>query len=344
MPNELSYRLVGTVLGVLVWFLAFLAPPASAQPAHQAKKGVVIAKAASRAVTLTGYSRSRRQMDIVSEEAGRCVKVTADVGDTIGADGIYALIDTTFIDIAIKSNRVEQRLLQSQMAYYAREVSRNQKLYRQKAAAQAVLDKYCQELDQAKLHLDALQLAAKNLREKRDRHTVRVPAGWRIIKRGVEPGEWVAAGQNVGKAADFNTLLVPFALTATEYAWLMQRKESLALLLPDAGSGGLQVRAWVERVSPAFDPETRKINVDLAIGEGVPEKRGGLRTELVMNLPDASAAVLVPRRAVEKRYEDCWLTRPNGERVHVVLLGTGPKHTYRVRSAEIAPGDAFKIP
>jgi multidrug efflux pump subunit AcrA (membrane-fusion protein) len=97
------------------------------------------------------------------------------------------------------------------------------------------------------------------------------------------------------------------------------------------------------RISPAFDPETRKINVELAVTETLSENRGGLRAELTLAVPDPSGAVLIPAAAVAERYEEFWLTRANGERVRVLFLGDGPDNTYRVRASELKPGDKFRV-
>ena len=81
----------------------------------ETQRQVVVAKPAMREITLTGYTRARYVMDIVSEEAGRCMKVTADVGDRIGANSIFAVLDTTFIDkqYLLLSSRVWVRVLLS---------------------------------------------------------------------------------------------------------------------------------------------------------------------------------------------------------------------------------------
>ena len=63
-------------------------------------------------------------MDIVSEEAGRCAKVTAEVGDQIGKSGLFAVLETTFIDLAIKKNRVDQERLTNMTDFHAKEVGR----------------------------------------------------------------------------------------------------------------------------------------------------------------------------------------------------------------------------
>jgi multidrug efflux pump subunit AcrA (membrane-fusion protein) len=99
----------------------------------------------------------------------------------------------------------------------------------------------------------------------------------------------------------------------------------------------------VARISPAFDPETRKINVELAVTDTLSENRGGLRAELTLETPDPSGAVLIPAAAVTERYEEFWLTRANGEKIRVLFLGNGPDNTYRVRASELNPGDKFRV-
>jgi RND family efflux transporter MFP subunit len=304
---------------------------------------VFVAQPAMRTVTLTGYTRARHVMDMVSEEAGRCIKVEADVGDTIAKDGVFAVLDRTFIDIALKKNRVEQARLKKTSTYFAKEVGRYEELVRRQSAAQAKLDELQQKLDESDLAVEGLKVEEANLKERRARHIIRVPAGWTIVERAVEPGEWVAIGKHLGRAGDFRKLLVPFSLSPQEYKALKNLEGMPQLRFPDEGEGGLTMEARVERISPAFDPETRKISLDLAVSGGLSEMRGGLRAELQLLLPDPSGAVLAPLSAVSERYEEFWLTRSNGEQVRVIRLGDGPQNTVRVRSANVKAGETFKI-
>ena len=304
---------------------------------------VVVAKPAMRGVTLTGYTRARYVMDVVSEEAGRCVKVTADVGDQIGKDGLFAMLDTTFIDLALKKNQVDQERLTNMIAFHAKEVGRFENLVERETAAQSRLDEIQNKLDQAEFQIKTLKVQETELKERRSRHHIKIPQGWSIIQRDVEPGEWVSVGKHLGKAGDFRTLLVPFALSPEEYRTLKKLKGPIELFFPSEGQNTISIRASLARVSPAFDPETRKINVELAVTETLSENRGGLRAELTLEMPDPSGAVLIPAAAVVERYEEFWLTRANGERVRVLFLGDGPDNTYRVRASELKPGDKFKI-
>jgi RND family efflux transporter MFP subunit len=301
-----------------------------------------VVRAAMRQVSLTGYTRARYVMDIVSEEAGRCVRVVADVGDQIKKDGLFAVLDTTFIDLSLKKNRVEQERLKSLIAYNGKEVRRYEELVERETAAQSTLDSLQNKLDQAQFQIQALQVQEAELKERQSRHHIRVPPGWSIIERTVEPGEWVSVGSSLGKAGDFRILIVPFSMSPAEYSALKKLNNKVELVFPDLDEKPLAVEASLERISPAFDPETRKINLELTISGNLPEKRGGLRTELSLEIPDPSGAVLVPSSAVAERYEEFWLTRVNGDRVRVLFLGDGPDNTYRVRSPELRPGDRLK--
>ena len=305
--------------------------------------GIFAARPAMRQVTLVGYTRARHVMDIVSEEAGRCVKVEADVGDTIGEDGIFCVLDTTFIDLSIKKNMVNQERLKKNIAYYGKEVRRYEQLLVSESVAESKLDSLQNTLDQSEFELQALKTEEANLKERRVRHVIRVPSGWTITERAVEPGEWISAGAHLGNAGDFRKLLVPFSLAPEEYSAVRRLQGTSKLRFPDEGEAGITLKAEVERISPAFDPQTRKISVDLSVNKGLSQMRGGLRAELDLELPDPSGAVLVPTRAVLERYEEHWLTRENGEQVRVVLLGNGVENTSRVRSPEIQPGQRFKV-
>ncbi|MGD8876363.1 MAG: HlyD family efflux transporter periplasmic adaptor subunit [Syntrophobacterales bacterium] len=338
-----------TLRKVIVFAFAFIALLQSLEAASSeivppsAPGDVVVAKPAMRWVTLTGYTRARYVMDIVSEESGRCVKVTADVGDQIGKDGLFALLDTTFIDLTLKKNRVDQQRLTNMIAFHAKEVGRFEKLVERETAAQSRLDEIQNKLDQAEFQIKTLKVQESELKERRSRHYIRIPQGWSIIQRDVEPGEWVSVGKHLGKAGDFRTLLVPFALSPEEYRALKKTKGSIELSLSSEGQNTTSLRASVARVSPAFDPETRKINVELAVTETLSENRGGLRAELTLEMPDPSGAVLIPASAVAERYEEFWLTRANGEKIRVLFLGDGPDNTYRVRASDLKPGDKFRL-
>ena len=59
------------------------------------------ARAALQTTILRGYTRARWRRFLTAEESGRCLEVRAELGDLIPEGGLFAQLDTTFIDLEI---------------------------------------------------------------------------------------------------------------------------------------------------------------------------------------------------------------------------------------------------
>ena len=313
--------------------------PISPEPAARSTD-TFVAQSAARRSALTGFTRARSSMTLVTEESGRVESVAADVGDTLGGDGVFARLDTTFIRLDLATNRTDQQRLKSDLDYNRKELERYEALVKTKTAAQSTLDSNVRAHQAALQQLRAKQVEERVLVERLKRFTLTGPAGWKVVTRYIEPGEWITTGEKVAELGRFDVLLVPFALSSQEYKALKEMGDNVELRLTDMDK---TVTAKVARVSPGFDEETRKINVDLEITQGDFEFRGGLRTELVIDLPDPGGAVVVPKSALVKAYEEYFLLTPDGERVRVVLLGSADKGMRRVTGEDVRPGDSFLL-
>ncbi len=312
-----------------------------ATPLH-AEESLVTAEPAYRQELLSGFTRERTRLVLSAETSGRVERVTGDVGDETRADTPFACLDATFIDLELEANRQERATLQVDLAYYRKEVKRIRQLLAQKSSSESQLDAAVRNLDKTRVQLKALEIAGRTLLEKKTRHCIQPPAGWRVIQRHVEPGEWINAGQPVVEIGDYRSLLVPFALSVEEYQALQRQGDDLTLRLPQLDQ---RVPASPLRVSPAFDEASRKIAVEFEISQTLSEARGGLRAELSLSLPFDTGAVMLPASALLQRYEQYWLRRPDGEEVRVVYLGreTSPDgERVRVAAPEVAPGDRFQ--
>ena len=327
--------------------LFFLFSPVRAGAAEKSPSFTLCtARAALKTTVLRGYTRARWQRDLVCEEPGRCLEVFGEMGDVIGADGIFARIDTTFIDLALKTNRVACARLENQTAYWRHEVERYRSLSGQKAVSEKKVLDLEQKFDQVKLALAELKMKAEVLLERQRRCRISAPENWYILKRMVEPGEWLTTGRKVAVVADYSTLLVPFSLTMAQYEWVKKESETGKLHLKPVTPAGANSAAAIPvrllHVSPAFDLVSRKIAVVLELREGVKEMRGGLALELAVDLPEPGAVVTVPAAALVERYSTFWLIRADGEEVKVVKLGRTPDGGVKVASDKIKPGESFR--
>ncbi|CCO23046.1 efflux RND transporter periplasmic adaptor subunit [Maridesulfovibrio hydrothermalis] len=334
MKMKRSYNLI--YLFLFLMLAGFVAVPQVQASAAKTFK----AEAASRVITLTGFTRPRVSMTLVSEESAVCTKVYADIGDTISANGRFADLDPTFVKLEIAQLAADKERLQSDVTYYSKEADRYRKLVKKSTASQSELDLHIRNLKNAESRLRFTQLELNIEREHLRRYTLRAPGGWRVIKRYIEPGEWVTKGEKVAELGNFKTLLVPYALTVKELEKIRAMAGKLTLRLPDLN---IEVFAELERISPDFDPETRKVEVDFEIEKGDFKFRGGLRTELDVDLPDPGGTVLVPQSAVVKAYDDNFIVRPDGVRVKVLVLGSVKDGRLRVSSRAVKSGEEFLL-
>ena len=304
------------------------------------RPATVIAQAAPHTITLTGFTRARTVIDLSAEIEGKVEQLFAEIGEPIPADGRFAQLDTTFIDLALEQNRADQKRVEVEIAFLTKQTGRHQRLVRQKSSAQLQLDEIERSLAVSQQQLVALKVAEKIQREKKERLTIAAPPGALVIERRIEPGEWIDVGMPVGKVGDFSQLLIPLALSVSELK-LLKNGGPIELHLADLDR---TVTAAIERVSPAFDEQSHKIMVDLQV-EGT-NLRGGLRVQLSLTVADPSGAVLLPVAAVEKRYEAYRLKRPDGNTVVVTFLADAELNgqpMMRVVSPEVKVGEPFLL-
>ncbi|BCO08080.1 hypothetical protein GF1_04560 [Desulfolithobacter dissulfuricans] len=297
----------------------------------------------------SGFTRPRAELDIISEVSGRCLSVEADIGQPLPGDGLFATIDSLFTRLELSTilNKIQQN--RRQLRYEQQEVDRYTSLVASQASARALLDAAVLRRDQVRLTLEGLETEKQRLEELLARHRVLGPPGYLVMARHVEPGQWVTTGQPLARAGDFRTLTVPLAVTYTEFQALEQM-EKIPVSLPELNLRGT---ASLYRISPGFDPLSRKTKIQLALDletmARLPVRRGGLRVELTLRLPDPLGGLLVPAPAVEERYKEHWLTRADHTRIRVIVLGPAPDdHSgtpmLRVSSPGLHAGDQVICP
>ncbi|MET0027458.1 MAG: efflux RND transporter periplasmic adaptor subunit [Candidatus Thiodiazotropha sp.] len=308
----------------------------------QAQETFYEAITATQRETQIGFTRAYRRVVLSAELNGRVISVNGDVGDSLPDGQALACVDDTFINLELRANRVERSGLQVDRDYYRKEVARIRQLLQQNSSSQSQLDTAQRNLDKTESQIQALNVQAEVLDERLQRLCVVPPSGWRVIERNVEPGQWVNTGEPIGVAGDYRQLVVPFALSVDEYRALQVLQQTgIQVKLTETGQ---ELPARLIRVSPAFDPASRKIALQLLLDEGLSEHRGGQRVALTLDVPARDGAVMVPQQALRQRYEQYWLKREDGSEIPVVYRGRESRpdgEWVRVAAPGIAPGDRF---
>ncbi len=319
-----------------------LAVPASLSLSFGAETFVL--KHPVKTVTLTGFTRARSSMTVTSEVGGRCLSVSADVGDVIEASVSFIQIDPIFILLDIQANKLAQEKLQRKIVLNKQELHRYQNLYTKHSISQAQLDKVSLQHDISNIELKRLVNEGDKLREIHRRHTITAPQGYRIIGRFVEPGELISTGQKLATLGNYKERLLPLVLTYDEYKALLNLTP-IRVFLPDLD---LTLTAEFLRITPGFDEKSRKIKVDLLIPEQEIRKiqsfQGSDRVLIRITIQDRMGPYIVPKSALHERHGSYWLSGSDGTKKDVVLLGDAELKDHLLVSGELLkPGEHFLI-
>ncbi len=298
----------------------------------------------TRQIIFTGFTRPLQELTIAAEVSGTYTTVPYDVGDVVGAGGVVAEIDVTFVRLALQKNKIAQQQTELQLLLAKKNLARFKNLIDKQSTAQATYDETVLSAGILELALENLKNEQENLTEQLQRHTLRAPVGWSVIKRSVEPGEYVRQGEPILKLGNFQSLCIPFLVTYEELV-LLRDMARLTVLLPDLGD---EVEAEIYRIAPDFDEKSRKIAVDLRIGQQEvatrPALRGGVRAHLIIGGKTEQNSFLIAATALVSRYDAHWLVAPDGEQRKILLLGmTEDGNDAIVNSSAFMPGDQFIV-
>jgi len=315
-----------------------------------AQEGLFVKEAAKK-VVLTGYTRSEKTVAISSEVSGKVLRVNYSVGDVVGRKPLVE-IDPTFINLEVK--RAEQALrkmdvtlerMRSRVAYLEKEFNRIDRLHKGDRATGVRRDAAAQELEQARLELDAalaeramMETSLKELEERKKRHRIYATRGWTVTRKMVEEGEVVQAGQPLVRVSNYRWLVVPLSVSGGE----LQAIRSLPKVF-DATLDGRPVKASVNWINPAFNEKTRKLMIELVIRSYDGYRRGGLK--FVLPVLVKAEGVLIPKKAVTTRYANPTVRlKESGRRVNLIILGEEGDYYIAAEKENLAPGTALLPP
>jgi RND family efflux transporter MFP subunit len=337
-------KIAWTMYISLLTAVVLLLPAAVEPQADEPRSTIAKVERARKQVTLSGYTRSRAKMTVASEVAGKVLRVNYDVGHTIDKQP-FIVIDTTFINFQIeqvetslKKLTIAQSRSISRVSFLQKEYQRIARLRQSDVTSESRYDAAVEELAQARLEsqsteaeIAALKTQLKELREKRNRHSIYVPRDWIVVEKKIEPGEIIATGQPLAQVADYTQLVVPLFVSAKELEALESRAQ-LNIMVE-----GEPAQATVNWVNPEFDERSRKLAVELILPSYSGPHRGGLLTE--MSLEIQADELMVPKTAISDRYENPRVTlKSNGQSIPIVILDEDGSYVLIARNHELAPG------
>ena len=221
-------------------------------------------KPRSFAITLEypGVAEPIEQRMIAAESSGRVLDAPFKEGTTIKRSELMLRTDA-------KMNSAQINVLDSQVRAARRERDRLKQL-----AAEGLATP--QQLDQAASNVEQLDLSIKQAKVGVSMSTVRSPVGGYVLKKMIEPGEFIGAGQPIAEIIDYETIVVELSFPSIDYK-----------------INGIIKRRGVQASQPTqtFPVEIHVENKDLKL---LP----GMRAIVTLPKSNIENAIVVPRDAI----------------------------------------------
>lgn len=268
---------------------------------------------------------STDEVELATRASGSIRRMRVDVGSRVAAGDTLVELDAS--DVRARIEGAEAALEVARKRF-----ERIRSLERDGAAT-------AQELDDARA---ALRRAEAGLREARAQEgyvVLRAPFGGTVTSRSSDPGDLAVPGRPVLSLVRPASLKILADLPGRVGAGLSEG-DRMAVRDPETGRA---VPARVARVSPARDPSSRRVRVELRLEEGAAGEAPGLAPGAYVRLERAdpeATTVWIPADAVVRRGQLAGVFALRDDRLELRWIRLGVRREGVVEVlAGVTPGD-----
>jgi len=166
------------------------------------------------------------------------------------------------------------------------------------------------QLEEARAALRAAQAQVETAKLNLQRTIYSLPYDGRILEAGIEPGQYVAAGQSVGQAYSLQALEVMVPLNDDQMAWLLETSEPDITVQADYLSQRREYKAFLKRIGAERDSMTRFGQVVLGLDRPTDFLVPGIFTEVTIAGPQRDNILRLPLSALQED-SAIWTVRDN---------------------------------
>lgn len=234
---------------------------------------------AMRAVYATGVVEPVLWARLGPAKTGRVMKILRDEGDSVQGGEAVAQMDI---------NVVQARLREAgaRLEFLRKDLARKQALLRDGAISQRQFDDVSREFEEVQAQAEALTREISDL-------TITAPISGTVLRRDVELGETVQAGEPVFWVGQFSPLRITADVDEEDIGQVKTGQE--ALIKADAFPGEVQ-KGTVGALTPKGDPVNKIFRVRLALPEDT-KLKVSMTVEVNIVTDRVPDALLIPAAA-----------------------------------------------
>ena len=291
---------------------------------------------------ISGTLEARQTATLRAEVAGPVLQTYVDRGQSVRRGALLARIDDTALRQAALSAQSAARSAKLSLDNAQRNLDRSAALEKAGAIAERDLESAQSALAAAAAANEDAQARLTQARQTLDKTFVRAPFDGQVSDRQVSAGDVVQPGTALMTVIDPGSMRLEASVPSEQIAAI---KRGAPVRFTVSGYPGRSFVGHIEFVSPAADPVTRQIKIDVTI----PNDRSDLVAGLFAQGRVASetrTALVAPLTAVDQRGVTPAVLRVKGGRTERVAVQLGMRDdvrgVYEV-TAGLSAGDTLLI-
>lgn len=242
---------------------------------------------------------ANRQSQMRSETAGRVVEVSVEAGDRVKEEQVLLRLDVGRPASAARAANAAVAQSEARLNQAERELARTQKLVKTGGLPEQRLDDARDAVRLASAALDAARAEAKLARRGLTEAVVRAPFSGTIVERTVELGEYLAPGSPLLTLADTSSLKARVLLDPREALDVAIGAKAVVAAYARPGE---EFDGEVVRVGEVIDPRTRRLPVEIELGDHSGRLRPGLVARFSVQTGEPRSILRVPLDGVFERF------------------------------------------
>ncbi len=286
---------------------------------------------------ITGTVQAARRADLRAEVQAVVLQVLKESGDKVKRGDLLVRLDDSSIRDSVNSASESVRASGQSYEQAERQLQRLKKLRESGMVTTQQLEDTEIRRNNAQSDLAAAQARSAQARQQLQRTEVRAPFDGIVSDKKVSPGDSAQIGKELLKVIDPTSLRFEGFVSADSIGSVkLGEKVSFRI----NGYGNDEFIGTVTRVSPAANPTTRQVEVQVAFDGGRQPALSGLFAE--GRIAGGGNALTIPASSLVIEGDKAYAWRINGELLKKVPLALGPRDSRRgdyVVNDGLAAGD-----
>ncbi len=272
-------------------------------------------------LSAVGHLVSNREVVVSAEVAGIVQSYHVEMGGAVKEDQTVVTLDPRDYRLALNEARANLSAAQARFAAARNSFQRAAQLLPERVITPETYDRIEAEHKAARASVSQAEAVVDINQRRFDKTVIKAPFGGLVIRRLVETGQNLDAGDPVMAIADMQPMRVKIHINEQDYV-LLDADDPVSVRVeafPDQRFDGR-----VDRIGVKADAQTNTFEVEILVANPVLRLKAGLTATVLITVDEIEDAVMIPQDSVlyrEGRTEVFVVTDQGTAKVRTVKLG-----------------------